>query len=57
MEIGEEAFIPERYQTYNAVNSRICELRREGYDYMMTCRGVIGGTRVTKLRNGTNKIA
>ena len=55
MDIGEEVFIPERLQKYNAVNSRICELRHEGYDFLMTCRGIAGGTRVTKLRNGTGE--
>lgn len=53
---GEEVYIPERFQKYNTINSRICELRREGYDFILTCRGIVGGTKVTKLRNRPEKV-
>ncbi len=49
MKIGDIAIIPERLKSYNSINSRICELRREGGEFIISCKGLIDATKVVKL--------
>ncbi|MFI3239479.1 MAG: hypothetical protein R3Y22_02665 [Bacteroidales bacterium] len=49
MKIGDIVMIPDRMKSYNTINSRICELRREGYAFIISCKGLIDATKIVKL--------
>lgn len=49
MRIGDVTIIPERLKSYNSINSRVCELRREGHAFIISCKGLVDSTKIIKL--------
>lgn len=54
MAIGEECIIPEKVQRYHSILTRASALRKQGYDFRTTVKGLVCETKVTKLANPTN---